>query len=62
MKQRDYKREYQLSKERGDSQRFVNVATRIPVELHREFKRKAEDNGEKMGSLIREWIEDYLKG
>ena len=24
MKQRDYKREYQLSKERGDSQRFVN--------------------------------------
>ena len=61
MKQRDYKREYQNFVARGDSERYKKVSTTVPKELYESFKQKAEDSGEKMGSLIREWIEDYLR-
>lgn len=59
-KQRNYKREYENSVNRGDSERFKNVSTKIPVDMYESFKTLAEQNGTKPGTLIREWIESYL--
>jgi len=59
-KQRDYKREYELAKQRRDSERWVKIGTTVPKNLSDAFKQKAEQNGTKPGTLIREWIEAYL--
>lgn len=59
-KKRDYKREYQLAKERGDKERDKIVAAHLTPEQYDAFKRKASENGTKVGTLLREWIEDYL--
>ena len=59
-RQRDYKREYELAKQRRDSERWVKIGTTVPKNLSDAFKQKAEQNGTKPGTLIREWIEAYL--
>lgn len=59
-KQRDYKREYENAKQRGDSERWVKIGTTIPKDLSDAFRQKAEKNGTKAGTLLREWIESYL--
>lgn len=59
-RQRDYKREYENAIHRGDSERFKNVSTKIPVDMYESFKLLAKQNGTKPGTLIREWIESYL--
>lgn len=43
-KQRDYKREYELAKQRGDSERWVKIGTTVPKNLPDAFKQKAEQN------------------
>lgn len=59
-KQRDYKREYETAKIRGDSERFKNVTTKLPADMYATFKTIAERNGTKAGTLLRQWIEDYI--
>lgn len=46
-KKRDYKREYQLAKERGDKERDKIVAAHLTPEQYDAFKRKASENGHK---------------
>ena len=36
----------------------INVE--IPIELHNQFKARAAINGEKMKSLILEWVKKYV--
>lgn len=59
-KQRDYKREYETAKIRGDSERWVKVGTTIPRDMYAIFKTIAEKNGTKAGTLLRDWIETYI--
>lgn len=59
-KQRDYKREYELSKQRGERDKVKNFTITIPLETFQEFQKKAENEGIKPGRLIREWIEAYI--
>lgn len=33
----------------------------MPKELYQEFQEKATINGVKAGTLIKEWIEDYVR-
>lgn len=59
-KQRDYQREYELSKQRGERDKIKNFTVSMPVEQYQEFQRKAVQNGTKAGTLIKEWISEYL--
>ena len=60
-KKRDYQREYELSKQRGERDRIKNFTVSMPKELYQEFQEKATINGVKAGTLIKEWIEDYVR-
>mgnify|MGYP000195170942 CR=1 FL=1 len=59
-KQRDYKREYELSKQRGERDKVKNFTIAIPIETFQDFKAKTELEGTRPGTLIRKWIESYL--
>ena len=59
-KQRDYKMEYELSKQRGERDRFKTIGTSVPIEIYEAFRRKTENKYTSMSSIIREWIEVYV--
>ena len=59
-KQRDYKREYELAKQRGETTRLKNVGTHVSPDIHYTFKTIAKKNGTTPGTLIKEWILQYI--
>ena len=61
MKQRDYKREYELAKQRGETKKYKFVGAHVLPEVSEKFKEIAAENGTRPGTLIKEWIEDYIR-
>ena len=59
-KQRDYKREYELAKLRGERDNDKIIAAHVTEEVRDKFKQKAKVNGTTPGTLIKEWILQYI--
>lgn len=59
-KQRDYKREYELAKLRGERDNDKIIAAHVTEEVRDKFKQKAKENGTTPGTLIKEWILQYI--
>ncbi len=62
-KQRDYKREYETSLERGDSKRFKSVGTRFSIEEYNAMQSLLERyHCKTLGEFIRKCLyDDILK-
>lgn len=55
---RDYKREYQLNKEK-DKAKYKLIGVKVTRELEADFSAKCELNGTTKNGLIKKWIEEY---
>lgn len=60
-KQRDYKREYELAKQRGDKQKVIKFTVELPVEDGEKFKLLVKAHNTKPGTILKNWIYDYLE-
>lgn len=60
-RQRNYKREYELSKQRGERDNDKIIAAHVTEEVRDKFKQKAKKNGTTPGSLVKQWILDYIE-
>lgn len=56
-KNRDYKREYQTAKERGEPQRFKAIGTRLSLDEMEKLNQLLKDNNcQTLGEFIRKLI------
>lgn len=60
-KQRDYKREYELAKLRGDKQKVIKFTVELPIDDGEKFKLLVKAHNTKPGTILKDWIYDYLK-
>ena len=60
-KQRDYKREYELAKQRGDKQKVTKFTVELPINDGEKFRRLVKAHNTKPGTILKDWIYDYLK-
>lgn len=59
---RDYKREYQLRKEKGNKSAYKTIATIVPIDIAEEFKAKCALDNITANAIIKDFIYSYING